>query len=168
MIRRPSCSGTAGDGRRFTYADCIAQVCPRVKMAQVAGIVVGEGFRFGYKAAGTTDTLRILCKDLDLMLNVVDLVKLSAASHEPIVSSSEVGPAETESQVLLAPTKSKPMTITALFLACAPGKACREPACRRNCWHCLASRMLRPALLLASGESALVFAGQGSTGYWQP
>ncbi|KAK9805958.1 hypothetical protein WJX73_008498 [Symbiochloris irregularis] len=57
---------------------------------QVAGVVVGEGFRFGYKAAGTTDTLRSVGRDLGLEVNVVDLITLSAASQGDPVSSSKV------------------------------------------------------------------------------
>lgn len=57
---------------------------------QVAGVVVGEGFRFGYRAAGNTDSLRSIGKDLGLVVNVVDLIKLSATRNESPVSSSKV------------------------------------------------------------------------------
>ena len=64
---------------------------PRVP-AQVSGIVVGEGYRFGYKAQGDTDMLAALCDKHRLKLHVATLL---ASSTEPgsSVSSSKACPA---------------------------------------------------------------------------
>ena len=45
--------------------------------AQVSGVVVGEGFRFGYKAAGDTASLLSLGQQHGLDVSVVDLVAAS-------------------------------------------------------------------------------------------
>ena len=41
---------------------------------QVSGVVVGEGFRFGYKAKGDTETLQQLGRDHGIAVSVVSLV----------------------------------------------------------------------------------------------
>ena len=41
---------------------------------QVSGVVVGEGFRFGYKAMGDTETLQQLGRDYGIAVSVVSLV----------------------------------------------------------------------------------------------
>lgn len=56
--------------------------------AQVKGIVVGEGFRFGYKAQGDTAMLTQLCRQHDLGLIVAPLLGSSADSGS--ASSSKV------------------------------------------------------------------------------
>jgi FAD synthase len=47
--------------------------------AQVSGVVVGEGFRFGYKAAGDTQALLSLGQQYGLHVSVIDLVAASGA-----------------------------------------------------------------------------------------
>ena len=42
-------------------------------------MVVGEGFRFGYKAAGGTETLQQLGKDHGIAVSVVSLVSQGCA-----------------------------------------------------------------------------------------
>ena len=56
---------------------------------QVKGLAVGEGFRFGYKATGTTSILAELCKQHGLSLVVAPLLG-SAADPSISVSSSKV------------------------------------------------------------------------------
>ena len=56
---------------------------------QVKGIVVGEGFRFGYRAKGDTAVLSQLCTERGLSLAVVPLLS-SAADPASSVSSSKV------------------------------------------------------------------------------
>lgn len=56
--------------------------------AQVSGIVVGEGYRFGYKAQGDTDMLAALCDKHRLKLHVATLLA-SSTEPESSVSSSK-------------------------------------------------------------------------------
>jgi FAD synthase len=59
----------------------------RLRCAQVAGVVVGEGYRFGYKAAGDTAVL----KELGSVYGVnVEVVPLLGSGPEGQVSSSRV------------------------------------------------------------------------------
>ena len=59
-------------------------------MVQAAGVVVGEGFRFGYKAKGDTRALQRLAAERGLAVRVVDLVQLGAADVDDAISSSKV------------------------------------------------------------------------------
>lgn len=52
--------------------------------------MVGEGFRFGYKAAGDTAALQRLGTELGIAIKVVDLVQLAAAADNKPISSSTV------------------------------------------------------------------------------
>ena len=58
-------------------------------LVQVAGVVVGKGFRFGYRAAGDTAALEQLGRQLGLTVEVVDLVQRATATDD-IISSSKV------------------------------------------------------------------------------
>ena len=57
---------------------------------QVSGIVVGEGYRFGYKAQGDTRMMAALCAKHQLKLHVAALVASSPGPGES-VSSSKAG-----------------------------------------------------------------------------
>ena len=59
---------------------------------QVAGVVVGMGFRFGYKASGDTETLLSLGQHYGLSVSVVDLV-------------AETGTLKVQHQMRMSPTR---------------------------------------------------------------
>ena len=67
-------------------------------LVQVSGIVVGEGYRFGYKAQGDTDMLAALCEKHHLKLHVATLLA-SSSEPETSVSSSKACPACRECQI---------------------------------------------------------------------
>lgn len=48
-------------------------------LCQVSGVVVGEGFRFGYKASGDTSMLQELGQRYGIQVSVVQLVGSAAA-----------------------------------------------------------------------------------------
>ena len=59
---------------RLTLSKCYRD-CTRYQSSyQVSGVVVGEGFRFGYKAKGDTETLQQLGRDHGIAVSVVSLV----------------------------------------------------------------------------------------------
>ncbi len=49
----------------------------------MSGVVVGKGFRFGYKASGDTEVLQTLGAQYGLKVSVVDLVQ-GDAKHEKV------------------------------------------------------------------------------------
>ena len=55
---------------------------------QITGVVVGEGFRFGYRAKGDTAQLAELCRQYGLRLTIAPLLG-SAADRQSSVSSSK-------------------------------------------------------------------------------
>ena len=52
----------------------------------MSGVVVGEGFRFGYKAAGDTAALLSLGQQYDLDVSVVNLVAASGEDKARCIS----------------------------------------------------------------------------------
>jgi hypothetical protein len=56
----------------------ISQGDTKHEATQVCGVVVGKGFRFGYKAAGDTEALLSLGAKYNLDVSVVDLVERDA------------------------------------------------------------------------------------------
>lgn len=87
------CNGHVPEQRLVPFAD-VRNMSPEAFVHllaedfQVAGIVVGEGFRFGYKAAGDTAALQRLGTELGIAIKVVDLVQLAAAADNKPISSS--------------------------------------------------------------------------------
>ena len=64
-----------------------AASCASEVPLQVSGVVVGEGYRFGYKAQGDTDTLKALCAKHGLEVQVAALLTSSAGSADSVSSS---------------------------------------------------------------------------------
>jgi len=60
-------------------SSALPQTLKGIRRAQVAGVVVGEGFRFGYRAAGDCDALRALGAAAGLRVAVADLVDAGEA-----------------------------------------------------------------------------------------
>lgn len=56
--------------------DCMTH-CDLVIVVEVAGAVVGRGFKFGYKQEGTADLLKSLGTEAGLKIDVLDLVGAS-------------------------------------------------------------------------------------------
>lgn len=72
-------------------------------LVQVAGVVVGKGFRFGYKASGDTQSLLSLGRQYGLRVSVVDLV-------------AETGTLKVWRQLCISPTQHV-LPALALFMA---------------------------------------------------
>lgn len=69
---------------------------------QVAGVVVGKGFRFGYKALGDTQSLLSLGQHYGLGVSVVDLV-------------AETGKLKVRHQPRMLPTPDESASSTATY-----------------------------------------------------
>ncbi|KAK9916307.1 hypothetical protein WJX75_001070 [Coccomyxa subellipsoidea] len=100
----PYCEGVLPCQRLIPFA-AVRQLSPEdfvralALNMKVCGVVVGKGFRFGYKAAGDTEALLSLGAKYNLDVSVVDLVERDAMHGSEKVSSSSVRSALAEGQV---------------------------------------------------------------------
>ncbi|BDA40805.1 probable bifunctional riboflavin kinase/FMN adenylyltransferase [Coccomyxa sp. Obi] len=100
----PYCGGVVPLQRYIPFA-AVRQLSPNdfVKVLalnlKVSGVVVGKGFRFGYKASGDTEALQTLGAQYGLKVSVVDLVQGDAKHGIEKVSSSSVRSALADGQM---------------------------------------------------------------------
>jgi len=89
-----ACGGSVPRLRSIPFA-AVRQLSPRDFVAalardlQAAGVVVGQNYRFGFKASGTADTLRELGAEFGMDVAVMDLLG-DDSNEDGNVSSSEV------------------------------------------------------------------------------
>ena len=135
---------------------------------QVAGVVVGSNYRFGYKAAGTAELLRALGPQHGMQVRVLDLVQGlqgSSGSPEGCVSSSAVREALSAGDMaLVADCLGRPYRLVASLADVAGGSGAAAgdaPAVLRWVEWAVLARLGHAGSCLLQRHPSLLFAAAG-------